>query len=95
GLPQSYGLSQNYPNPFNPTTQISFALPKASQVELTVFNVLGQEVKTLVSGQMDAGSHTVVWDGTNSAGQSVSSGIYFYRISADQFSATKKMLMLK
>lgn len=95
GLPQSYGLSQNYPNPFNPTTEIAFALPKASQVELTVFNVLGQEVKTLVSGQMEAGSHTVVWDGTNAAGQSVASGIYFYRISADQFSAIKKMLMLK
>jgi hypothetical protein len=94
-LPQQYDLGQNYPNPFNPTTEIEFALPKGGQVNLVVYNVLGQEVKTLVNGQMDAGSHKVQWDGTNSQGQSVSSGIYFYRLSAEQYNATRKMLMLK
>jgi hypothetical protein len=94
-LPQQYELGQNYPNPFNPTTDIEFALPKAGQVSLVVYNVLGQEVKSLVDGQMDAGNHTVTWDGTNSHGQSVSSGIYFYRLSAGEYNATKKMLMLK
>lgn len=94
-LPTSYGLDQNYPNPFNPTTQVRFALPKNSHVQLMVYNVLGQTVKTLVDQDMAAGTHEVTWDGRNGDGEQVSSGIYFYRISADRFSATKKMMMLK
>jgi len=94
-LPTVYSLDQNYPNPFNPTTTISFALPKAGKVQLSVFNLLGQEVKTLVSGDLAAGNQSVVWDGTNEHGQSVASGIYFYRIAAGDFSQTKKMMMLK
>lgn len=90
GLPISFGLHQNYPNPFNPSTQIAFDLPSASHVELSIYNVLGQEVKTLINQQMEAGSHVVTFDGSNLA-----SGIYFYRISADNFSDTKKMMMLK
>lgn len=90
GLPISYSLHQNYPNPFNPSTQIAFDLPSASHVELAIYNVLGQEVKTLVNQQMEAGSHVVTFDGS-----SLASGIYFYRISTDQFSDTKKMMMLK
>ncbi|HWR81673.1 MAG TPA: T9SS type A sorting domain-containing protein [Candidatus Deferrimicrobium sp.] len=89
-VPAEYALRQNYPNPFNPSTDISFDLPTASTVELTVFNVLGQKVETLASGQMEAGSHTLTWDATP-----YSSGVYFYRISANGFSETKKMLMLK
>jgi len=90
GLPGSFALNQNYPNPFNPTTDIAFDLPKASQVELTVYNVLGQEVTTLVNGKLDAGTHVIMWD----AG-SVSSGVYFYRLQAENFSETKKMMLLK
>jgi hypothetical protein len=95
GLPTEYALGQNYPNPFNPSTNISFALPKAGNVEVSVYNVLGQQVNTIVSGELPAGNHTVVWDGRNTGGDAVSSGIYFYRIVAGDFSQTKKMLMLK
>ncbi len=94
-LPKEFSLAQNYPNPFNPTTQISFDLPVSSNVELVVFNVLGQEVKTLVNEEMPAGTHLVTWDGRNASGSSVASGLYFYRISADKFSASKKMLLMK
>ena len=94
-LPTEYALSQNYPNPFNPSTEISFALPENAFVELSVFNILGQRVNTLVGGEMPAGNHQVSWDGTDSDGGSVASGIYFYRISAGDFSSSKKMLLLK
>jgi hypothetical protein len=94
-LPTSFGLEQNYPNPFNPSTVISFSLPVASNVELTVFNLLGQEVKSVFSGDKSAGHHTVSWDGTNASGGSVSSGIYFYRLEAGSFVETKKMMLLK
>jgi len=90
GVPDSYALFQNYPNPFNPSTQISFDLPSASYVNLTIYNVLGQNVTTLIDKKMDAGHHEIEWDASNN-----SSGVYFYRISADNFSQTKKMLMLK
>lgn len=90
GLPTSFALAQNYPNPFNPTTQIAFDLPVASHLNLTIYNVLGQKVVTLIDGDMDAGSHVIGWDGA-----SYSSGVYFYRISAGNFTETKKMLMLK
>lgn len=95
GLPIEYSLAQNYPNPFNPSTEIAFDLPKNAHVELSVFNILGQQVTNLLSGDMPAGSHQVMWDGTDSDGGSVASGIYFYRISTGDFSSSKKMLMLK
>lgn len=94
-LPTSFSLEQNYPNPFNPTTEIAFALPTDSYVELNVFNILGQKVTTLVAGDMPAGNHVFTWEGTDSDGGSVASGIYFYRISADNFTAAKKMMLLK
>ena len=94
-LPTSFALEQNYPNPFNPTTEIPLALPVDSYVELSVYNVLGQTVITLVSGEMPAGHHLISWDGTDADGGSVASGVYFYRISADSFKATKKMMLLK
>jgi hypothetical protein len=94
-LPTEFELSQNTPNPFNPTTQIAFALPSASKVNLTIYNVLGQQVKTLVDDYMNAGYQSVTWDGTDDYGGAVASGVYFYRISAEQFSDTKKMLLLK
>lgn len=94
-LPAEYGLDQNYPNPFNPTTEISFALPQASHVRLTVYNVLGQRVRTLIDEEMPAGVHTKTWDGRNSGGGSVASGVYFYELFAGSYRDSHKMLMLK
>lgn len=90
GTPLVYALSQNYPNPFNPSTRIQFSLPKASNVTLKVFNMLGQEVATLVSGSLSAGDHDVTFNAKNLA-----SGLYFYRLTADQFTSVKKMMLLK
>lgn len=89
-VPKAFALNQNYPNPFNPKTNISFDVPKASRVEVTVFNVLGQKVETLVDEFKEAGSYTIGWDASRH-----SSGIYFYRISSPGFSETKKMTLLK
>jgi hypothetical protein len=90
GTPQTYALSQNYPNPFNPSTKIDFTIPASSQVELKVFNVLGQEVASLVNGTLTAGSHTVTFDASRLA-----SGVYLYKISAGSFVSTRKMVLLK
>jgi len=90
GASPSVTLLGNYPNPFNPTTEISFNLPSASHVKLEVFNVMGQKVATLVNGQFEAGEHVVQWDGRDAA-----SGVYFYRLQADDFVDTKKMMLLK
>jgi hypothetical protein len=89
-VPVTFELGQNFPNPFNPTTQIEFNLPEAAQVNLTVFNVRGQKVTTLVDGYLDAGPHTVTWDAGDNA-----SGMYFYRLQAGDFVQSKKMLLLK
>ena len=94
-LPTDFALAQNYPNPFNPTTIIEFDVPVRSHVTLTVYNMLGQEVVTLVDQGRDAGFHQVDWDGRSSSGSSVSSGIYFYKLEADSFVQTKKMMLLK
>jgi hypothetical protein len=89
-LPVDYALGQNYPNPFNPTTSIGFDLPKAGQVRLEVFNLLGQSVKVLAEGRYAAGSHQVMFSADN-----LPSGIYFYRLSHDGGAATRKMILLK
>jgi len=94
-LPNVYALRQNYPNPFNPSTEISFDLPKAGQVELRIFNVLGQQVRALANQAMEAGQHTIIWDGRDQGGTQVSSGVYFYRLSAGAYTDTKKMMLLK
>jgi len=88
--PVSFALFQNYPNPFNPTTTIRFSIGKLSMVNLKIFDLLGREVETLVEGPMEAGVHEVTFDATRFA-----SGIYFYRVKAGTFSATKKLLLLK
>jgi len=90
GLPTQFALSQNYPNPFNPTTLIKYALPMDCQVKLDVYNVVGQRVATLVDGQQKAGYKVATWDA-----QDMASGIYFYRLRAGKFTATKKMVLLK
>jgi hypothetical protein len=94
-LPRDFSLEQNHPNPFNPSTEISFSLPVTSQVRLDVFNIMGQKVTTLVKGSLPAGKHTVVWDGKSLAGETVASGVYFYKIEAAGFTDVKKMLLMK
>ncbi len=94
-LPDDFELSQNFPNPFNPSTNIRFGLPVAGHVRLDIFNLLGQKVTTLVDADYDAGRHTVVWNGESSSGELVASGVYFYRLSAERFTETRKMLLLK
>ncbi|MEF3694590.1 MAG: FlgD immunoglobulin-like domain containing protein, partial [Candidatus Cloacimonadota bacterium] len=88
-------LNQNYPNPFNPTTTISFSLPAAGPANLSIFNVKGQLVKTLVNGELGFGSHSYVWNGTDNSGSAVSSGIYYYRLNAGNQTETRKMVMVK
>lgn len=95
GLPKAFALGQNFPNPFNPTTTIRYDLPLQSHVRLSVYNMLGQEVRTLVNGTREAGFHQITWDGRNEAGHAVASGIYIYRIRADRFVNTRKMLLIK
>ncbi len=89
-LPMSYALYQNYPNPFNPTTTITFSLAKGSNVQLDIFNLAGQKVTTLVDEYLTAGMHSCRWNGGDA-----SSGIYFYRVRTDDFTASKKMILLK
>ncbi len=93
--PRGFQLHQNYPNPFNPDTRISYSLPVDTEVRLTVFNVLGQEVKVLVEGYQASGNHSVFWDGRNEDGENVSSGIYFYKLEAGEFIQTKKMSLIR
>ncbi|MCK5075819.1 MAG: T9SS type A sorting domain-containing protein, partial [Calditrichia bacterium] len=88
-------LKQNYPNPFNPITSIEFIIPRANHVKLEIYNMLGQKVKTLVNTKMQAGPHTMQWNGKDEEGNSVSSGVYFYRIKAGKYSKIRKMLFLK
>jgi len=90
-----YSLKQNFPNPFNPTTVIKYNLVKSAKVELKIFDVLGQEIKTLVNGFVEKGRRTILWNGTDANENKVSSGIYFYRISANNWSDIKKMVLLK
>ncbi|MBD3374011.1 T9SS type A sorting domain-containing protein, partial [candidate division KSB1 bacterium] len=92
--PVQFVLEQNYPNPFNPSTVISFRLDKQSDVRLSVYNLLGQEIRTLVDKTMATGRHTVQWDGTNALGQQVVSGVYLYKLSAGTRSKTLKMLLV-
>jgi hypothetical protein len=94
-LPTEFSVDQNYPNPFNPSTNISYSLPVRSEVELTIFNIMGQTVVTLKQGNQSAGEHTVVWDGNNESGHAVASGVYFYRIIAGDNVQSRKMLLLK
>jgi len=93
--PDNFELSQNYPNPFNPSTTIQFQVPKASDVTVTVFDMLGQQVKSLFAGQVQAGKYTIEWDGTNNAGSRMSSGSYIYRMTAGEFVEAKEMILLK
>ena len=92
---KDFALNQNYPNPFNPVTNIRFTLPNAGNVRLCVYNMLGEEVKTLVDVHKTAGVYSVDWDGTNSAGRKIASGVYFYKLQMGSSVQVKKMLLMK
>jgi hypothetical protein len=97
--PAIFALEQNYPNPFNPTTDIRFSLPGNARVQLVVYNVLGNVVKTLYNGTLPAGQHVIPWDGTNNSSERMASGIYVYRLEAQSelnaFQQSKRMILIK
>ena len=94
-IPNKFALFDNYPNPFNPTTQIAVDLPEAAFTELTVWNIMGQKVVTLHSGELNAGRHTISFDGRDTNGKQLTSGMYIYRVKAGKYNATKKMTLMK
>ncbi|MCK4512616.1 T9SS type A sorting domain-containing protein, partial [bacterium] len=93
--PVRYELAGVSPNPFNPMTTVTYAMPASGHVELAVYNIAGQLVKTLVDGDETAGWHAVTWDGRDDNGGSVASGVYFARMLADEFTGSTKMVLLK
>jgi len=94
-VPQSFHLDQNYPNPFNPVTTLRYDLPENSLVNITIYDMLGREVKTLINQTQNSGYKSLIWDATNDYGEPVSAGLYLYRIRAGDFRQTKKMVLLK
>jgi hypothetical protein len=94
-MDDGFSLGDNHPNPFNPETEMSFILPRDCNVKLTIYNVLGKRIRTLVDGHRTAGDHHLVWDGKDDNGRDVASGIYFYRITAAEFNQTKKMILMR
>jgi hypothetical protein len=94
-VPLTYDLKQNYPNPFNPSTTIQYSIPKTEQVDLIIYTITGEKVKTVVSDRVEAGHHSVQWNGDNDQGLSVASGVYIYRIKTKGFTRSMKMLFLK
>lgn len=91
----SFQLSQNYPNPFNPITIIGYTLPTVTDVDLTIYNPLGQKIKALLKKRQTPGVYEIHWDGRNENGEFVSSGIYFYLLRTDSFTNVKKMVFLR
>ncbi len=94
-VPKVFALSQNFPNPFNPTTKFTFSIPKTQQVTIKIYDIMGREVKTLVNSNISIGKYTVDWDGTNGRGNTVSSGVYFYRMETASFIDVKKMVLVR
>ena len=95
-IPREFELHQNYPNPFNPITTIRYQVPKTSEVAIKIYNILGQDVKTLVNGYVPEGEYEIEWDGTDNSGRPVSSGVYIYRMTTNPgFAAARKLLYLK
>jgi hypothetical protein len=94
-MPDGYELLENYPNPFNPTTEIAFAIPEAGEVSLSIYNLSGQLVRTLVSGQLSPGNHKVTWNATDDSGQRVATGIYLYVLKAGSVTIQKKLTLMK
>lgn len=94
-LPSAYSLEQNYPNPFNPETIISYSIPKQSRVQIKIYDVTGKEIRTLIDEERSAGKYNILWDSRNNLGERVSSGIYIYKIIANNFVQSKKMVLAK
>ncbi len=94
-LPKVFQLEQNYPNPFNPITHIRFQLPRSEEAELSIYNMRGQKIITLVNDNLAAGNHVLNWDGKDSAGNTVASGVYLYRLKTESYSCTKKLALVK
>jgi hypothetical protein len=94
-LPKTFTLFQNQPNPFNPETRIAYYLPRDCHVRVIIYNILGQAVKTLFEGHQGAGLQTLIWNGRDDAGVELSSGVYLYRLQADDFIETRKMMLIK
>lgn len=94
-IPISFALSQNYPNPFNPTTEISFGLPVSGHTTLEIYDIMGRQVKILINKNLNAGIHKIKWDSTDNGGDHIASGVYFYKLTHDENTITRKMVMLK
>ncbi len=94
-IPEVFALHQNYPNPFNPTTQIKYDLPEDAMVSITIYDVMGRSIRSLVNTTQSAGYRSIQWNATNNLGEPVSAGMYIYMIQAGEFSQTKKMVLLK
>ena len=94
-IPNKFALAQNYPNPFNPTTDIAFSLDKSAEVNLSIYNMLGQKVRTLVNGTRPSGMHVLQWDGRDENGRNLATGIYLYTLTSGSTSITKKMALMK
>ena len=94
-LPTEFALHGNAPNPFRPPTTIRFDLPVAAEVSLTIYNVQGRRVCTLVQGRVEPGRHAAAWDGRDGRGQPVAAGVYFYRLRAAEFERTRKLVLLR
>ncbi|MDP6533298.1 MAG: Ig-like domain-containing protein, partial [Candidatus Marinimicrobia bacterium] len=94
-LPEVFALHQNYPNPFNPVTTLRYDLPENGHVNITIYDMLGRQVKTLINQTQDAGYKSVIWAGTDTNSKPVSAGIYLYQIQAGEYLQTKKMVLLK
>ncbi|MCL4709259.1 T9SS type A sorting domain-containing protein [bacterium] len=94
-VPEQFELLQNYPNPFNPETKISYVLPNQSRVKLTVYDILGKEIARLVDGVQPQGSYDVLWNGRDANGMPAKTGVYFYRLEAENFKQTRKMTLIK
>ena len=94
-IPTQFALHQNYPNPFNPVTTLRYDLPENSMVTISIYDMLGREVNTIVNEVQEAGYQSIIWDGTSANGSAVAAGIYLYQIQTEQFTQTKKMVFLK
>jgi hypothetical protein len=94
-IPDLYQLHQNYPNPFNPVTTLHYDLPEDAQVNITIYDLMGHNVRSLVNGGQTAGYHSIQWDATNNLGEPISAGMYIYRIRAGDFVGVKKLILMK
>jgi hypothetical protein len=94
-IPQDYKLIQNYPNPFNPSTVISYSIPQAGFVKLQIYDITGKQIRSLVNTNQQPGKYDISFNGKDDYGNSLPSGIYFYTLSSEKFSETRKMLMIK